>query len=90
MNQNIIIIYLIINLIVFALYGIDKKKAKNHAWRIPESTLLLAAVFGAPGALLGMIFFHHKTRKAKFAVGVPAILIIEIALVLFLRDRIGF
>ncbi|MGI6007792.1 MAG: DUF1294 domain-containing protein [Ruminococcus sp.] len=79
---------LIINLITFAVYGIDKWKAKNGRWRIQESTLLLLAVAGGtPGALLGMAFFHHKTKHIKFTAGVPLILIAQILCIWFLFYR---
>ncbi len=61
-----LIVYIIVNVIVFFLYGHDKKKAENKEWRTPESTLILAALFGAFGGVLGMRFFHHKTQKPKF------------------------
>ena len=57
---------LLINLIAFALYGIDKAKARMHAWRIPER--LLAPV----GSGLGMLVFHHKVRKAYFYLAIFA------------------
>ena len=61
------------------LFGADKQKARRNAWRIPEKTLILSAVIGGSvGAILGMRFFHHKTRKAKFAIGVPVILLVQI------------
>jgi uncharacterized membrane protein YsdA (DUF1294 family) len=77
---NIIFIYLeIVNLLAFALMGIDKYKAKTHRWRIPEATLILFALIGGSiGSLAGMYLFHHKTRKPKFSVGVPAILVMQI------------
>ena len=81
MIKAVLGVWAVINLFVFGLYGDDKRRAKSGQWRIPERVLLFAALFGAPGALLGMLFFHHKTRKPKFAVGVPAILIAEAALV---------
>ncbi len=72
---------LLVNLLAFALYGIDKLKAKKGAWRIPESTLLLVAFLGGSlGALLGMELFRHKTKHAKFKVLVPLFLILHIAL----------
>ena len=72
---------LLINLLAFALYGIDKRKAKRSAWRIPEATLLLvAALGGSLGALLGMEFFRHKTKHWKFRVLVPLFLIAHIVL----------
>lgn len=75
-------LYLIgINVVTFLLYGNDKSRARRHAWRIPEKTLLGAAVIGGSvGALLGMSIFHHKTRKPAFYIGVPLILIIQIGL----------
>ena len=73
--------YILINLIVFFLYGIDKWKAIHHKWRIPEAQLLaVAAICGSAGALLGMQFFHHKTRKWKFRLGVPLILAAQLIL----------
>ncbi len=75
-----LIIYLAaVNLFTFALYGIDKLKAKRHAWRVPEATLLgLAAVGGSAGALLAMRTFHHKTLHLKFKYGVPCLLLLQL------------
>ena len=78
-----LIIYVIINVLVFALYGIDKGKAKAGAWRISENTLIISALFGAIGAVLGMQIFHHKTRKPKFKI-VYVFAIIHIALIAYL------
>lgn len=78
------LVYLAVNVIVFLMYAIDKFKARHNLWRIPESTLLLGAVFGIFGAILGMHLMHHKTRKPKFRFGVPAILVLEVsAIVLY-------
>lgn len=84
--MNTIFIYLVcINAITFIVYGIDKLKAIKGRWRIPESELLsLAFVGGAPGALLGMVFFRHKTRKMKFRIGVPLMLILEVIAVIYI------
>lgn len=81
--------YLVINLLVFCVYGIDKYKAVHKRWRIPEATLLGAAVFGVFGAMAGMSFFRHKTKKPKFFITVPLILVIEmgIAVALFFAIR---
>lgn len=73
--------YLIVNVVGFFLYGLDKQKAIADAWRIPEKTLLLiAAIGGAYGALLGMRVFHHKTKKPIFRILVPLFAIIHIAI----------
>ena len=75
-------IYILINLIVFFLYGIDKWKAIHHKWRIPEAHLILAGVFGIFGSVLGMLLFRHKIRKPKFYIGLPAIFILELMCVI--------
>ncbi len=72
---------LLMNLLAFSVFGIDKRKAVRNRWRIPERTLLLtAALGGSIGALAGMHVFHHKTRKNKFRIGVPAILMLQIVI----------
>ncbi len=72
----------LINLITFGAYGWDKYKAKAGSWRIPEKTLLLlTAVGGSMGALLGMKVFHHKTMHKKFYIGVPLILVLQLLLI---------
>ena len=81
----ILLYLLIINALAFLLMLADKRNAEKNLWRIPESTLLTAAAFGGSiGALLGMYRFRHKTKHLKFTLGVPAILIAQIALVVFL------
>ena len=82
MLQTVIYSYLVvINVVAFAIYGLDKKRAIHDEWRIPAATLLaLAAVGGSVGALFGMQTFHHKTRKPKFKYGVPAMLLVHLAL----------
>lgn len=80
--MRVLIYYLLgINLLTFFIYGIDKWKAKRDKWRVPEATLLmLAALGGSVGALLGMFVFHHKTKHKKFLIGVPLILLAQLAL----------
>ena len=85
MNEITALALLLINIVVFAAYGIDKRKAQKGKWRIPESTLLLLAVLGgALGALLGMRTFHHKTKHWKFKILVPLFLALQIALAVWL------
>lgn len=75
-----------INAVTFIVYGIDKYKAKKAKWRIPEVTLLLLAVLGGSiGAWMGMKVWHHKTMYKKFKYGIPAILLIQIALMAYLH-----
>ena len=75
----------LINLLTFIVYGIDKLKAKKGKWRIPESTLLLLAFMGGSvGAWLGIKVWHHKTLHKKFKYGVPFIFILQIALCIYL------
>ena len=75
-----------INAVTFIVYGIDKYKAKKAKWRIPEATLLLLAVLGGSiGAWMGMKVWHHKTMHKKFKYGIPAILLIQIALKTYLH-----
>ena len=86
MFAKLLLIYLAaINFVTFVLYGIDKYKAKKARWRIPEATLLwMAAIGGSIGAWTGMRVWHHKTLHKKFRFGVPAILILQIALAAYL------
>ena len=77
---------LAINVVAFIVYGIDKYKAKKAKWRISEATLLLLAVLGGSiGAWMGMKVWHHKTMHKKFKYGIPAILLIQIALMTYLH-----
>ena len=76
---------LIVNAVAFLLMLIDKVKAKKNRWRIKESTLMLwAAIGGSIGALAGMYTFRHKTLHRKFTIGIPAILILQIAAVIYI------
>ena len=74
-------ILVVMNVLAFALMGIDKAKAKAGAWRIPEKTLfLVTALFGGLGGTLGMFFFRHKTKHWYFKLGFPALLVVQIVL----------
>lgn len=77
---NPCIIYLVvINIFTFIIYGIDKNKAKNQQWRISEFILLLlASIGGVFGAWIGMNVFRHKTKRKKFQIAIPFIMIIWI------------
>ena len=76
----------IINIVVLLVYGGDKLFAKLGSWRVPEKILLLFALLGGSvGALLAMQIFRHKTRHLKFRYGVPLILLLQIAGVVYLH-----
>ena len=73
---------IIMNIVGFALMGIDKHKAKKRAFRIPEATLFTVALIGGSiGSILGMYIFRHKTRHRSFVYGMPAILILQVILI---------
>ena len=86
---RIVFIYLvIINLIAFLLTAMDKSRARKHQWRIPEKTLFLSAILGGSiGAIAGMYTFHHKTRHWYFVIGMPAILILQVVLAMWICSR---
>lgn len=81
-SLTLIIIYFIaVNFIGFVLMGIDKRKAIRNAFRIPEATLFsVAVVGGSVGSILGMLLFRHKTKHWSFKIGLPAILLVHLAL----------
>lgn len=75
----------IINIIAFIVYGIDKLKAKRGKWRITEATLLLLAIIGGSiGAWCGVKVWHHKTLHKKFRYGIPLIIALQIGMIWYL------
>ena len=79
--QYFIYYWMIINIVAFFLMGIDKKKARTGAWRIPETTLFLSAILGGSiGSICGMQLFRHKTKHMSFVIGMPAILVVQLSL----------
>ena len=77
-----LIAFAVWNLVVFAVYGIDKYRAKKEKWRISEKTLILLALFfGGTGALFGMGVFHHKTLHKKFSIGVPLLALLNYVMI---------
>lgn len=82
--KNIIIYFLIINLIGFLVMYIDKQKAKKGKWRIPEKTLfIITGLGGGIGTMAGMYAFRHKTQKIAFVIGFPLITILEIIAIIY-------
>lgn len=79
--QYFIYYWMIINIVAFFLMGIDKKKARTGAWRIPEKTLFLSAILGGSiGSICGMQLFRHKTKHKSFVIGMPTILVVQLSL----------
>ena len=83
--QILLVYLLVINVVGFLLMGIDKLRAKKQVWRVPEKTLFLIAVIGGSiGTNVGMYVFRHKTKHWYFVIGMPLILIAQIALIVWL------
>lgn len=84
--EYLCVLYLaVINIVGFAIMGIDKRRAVRGAWRISEASLFLTAlVGGSPGCICGMKFFRHKTKHPKFKYGLPAILVLQIVIFVLL------
>lgn len=82
--QLILGYFAFINLLAFALFGIDKYKAIKNTWRIRETALILSAALGGSlGALVAMKLFYHKTRHKKFTITIPLLLIAQIAFLIW-------
>lgn len=70
---------ILINVLGLLIMRLDKKKARMGAWRIPEGMLMSLAVLGGSiGIYLGMYLFRHKTKKPKFFLGIPLVLLLQI------------
>ena len=84
MLEKILLVYLlIVNAAGFLLMLVDKIKARKNLWRIPEATLMtVAAIGGSIGAIAGMNLFRHKTKHAKFYIGLPVILTLQVVAVI--------
>ena len=88
-TQNISIYILIINVITFFIMWFDKHEAKIGDWRVPERTLFLLVLLGGGiGGIAGMYVFRHKTRKWYFKIGFPAILIMQIVFMIYVRKLV--
>lgn len=82
--KNIIVYFIVINIIGFLIMYIDKQKAKKGKWRIPEKVLfIITALGGGIGTIAGMYTFRHKTQKIAFVIGFPAITILEIIAIIY-------
>ncbi len=87
--QKIFICYLLlVNLLAFSMFGIDKWKAAHRKWRIREAALLgIAFAGGAAGGWAAMYLFRHKTKHWYFRYGYPALAVLQIIIVLLLIFR---
>lgn len=82
--KNIILYFIIINIIGFFIMWLDKRKAKKGLWRIPEKILfIITALGGGIGTIAGMYTFRHKTQKLNFVIGFPVITILEIITIIY-------
>lgn len=84
------IYFILINIISFSCFFIDKRRAKRKEYRISESFLLGISILGGGlGSLLGMRVFKHKTKKGKFTIGLPIILVLNIGIIVYLLQYLG-
>ena len=84
--KNILIYFLVMNIITFLLMGYDKHEAKVNQWRISEKALFLFCLLGGSiGGICGMYAFRHKTQKWYFKIGFPLILIIQIGVIIYMN-----
>lgn len=87
--MTLLVILAVLNVVSFALFGIDKWKAGRGAWRISESTLILSgAICGTVGAWLGVFVFRHKTRKRSFLVRLAVATLIDVVVLVVLTTMI--
>ncbi len=89
--HNVIWVYLlVVNVVTFIAFGVDKRKAKHNKWRFAEKNLLmLAAIGGSVGALIAMRVFHHKTKHKKFYIGVPVIILLQIVFAICILAKLS-
>ena len=86
---HFLIYIIIINIVSFLFFGVDKRKAAKGKWRISENTLLLLALLGgSSGILLGMVIFKHKINKIKFSIGIPLIFLLNKILLLTILNNL--
>ncbi len=81
---------LVLNVIGFVMFGVDKFKAKKDLWRISEKALFgVALCGGVVGAMVGMHVFRHKTKHTSFVIGMPCILVLWIVLLVYLEMQLA-
>lgn len=83
--KYILIYFALINLLAFIMFWVDKRAAQNGQWRISEKALIIVSMLGGSvGSLISMKTFRHKTKKMKFVLGIPIILILQIAFIIYM------
>ena len=83
--KYILIYFALINLLAFIMFWVDKRAAQNGQWRISEKALIIVSMLGGSvGSLVSMNIFRHKTKKMKFVLGIPIILILQIAFIIYM------
>lgn len=89
MLRGIWIVYLMLNVIAFSLFGLDKQRAKRGLWRIRESALLAVIwLMGGVGTWLGMRLFRHKTQKRRFVISANVASVLQLALIALATIRL--
>lgn len=87
--RNLILYFIIVNIIGYGMMWYDKKCAQNGMWRVKEKTLLIISLIGGSiGSLIGMYQFRHKTKHAVFKFGIPIIIIIQIGLLIVIKFKL--
>lgn len=82
--QDLLLYLILINALGLILMHQDKRSARLHRARVPEAVLLGIAILGGAGAItLSMVLFRHKTKKPRFSIGVPVLLLLQISIFLF-------
>ena len=85
LSYIIIIYFVIISIIGYVLPAVDKKRAKNGEWRIPEKTLFIVSILGGSAAMLiSMKHYRHKTKHKRFMIGIPCIIVLQLAAIAFI------
>lgn len=82
---TLFLFFLFITWLGYYIMKVDKRYAQNDKRRVPENTLLLISIVGGSlGMYIGMYRFKHKTLHKKFTIGVPLIMLIQVAYVAYL------
>lgn len=88
MQNFIVVILAILNIFGFVLVSLDKYKAKNKLWRIPERSFFLLSILGGSiGVYVGLFFFNHKTRNWYFMAVIPLIILAQIVFIYYLFNK---